>query len=62
MVGADFKYTFKAVSGLSLVGGFNTTTSGRNVGQATGFDAGVFYVLDFSHKTKKPVSPSTKTK
>lgn len=62
MVGADFKYTFKAVSGLSLVGGFNTTTGGRNVGQATGFDAGVFYVLDFSHKTKKAVSPSTKTK
>lgn len=62
MVGADFKYTFKAVSGLSLVGGINTTTSGRNVGQATGFDAGVFYVLDFSHKIKKSVSPSTKTK
>jgi len=62
MVGADFKYTFKAVTGLSLVGGGNTTVDGRNVGQATGFDLGVFYVLDFSHKTKKAVSPSTKTK
>ena len=60
MVGADFKYTFKAVAGLSLVGGANTTVAGRNVGQATGFDAGVFYVLDFSHKAKHPTTTKTK--
>jgi hypothetical protein len=62
MLGADFKYTFKAVSGLSLVGGGMYTIAGRNVGQATGFDAGVFYVFDFSHKTKHPTPTSTKTK
>ena len=62
MVGADFKYTFKTVTGLSLVGGGMTTVDGRNVGQATGFDIGVFYVLDFSHKTKTSNSKSQKTK
>jgi hypothetical protein len=67
MIGADFKYTFKAVSGLSLVGGVNTTISGshiaaRNVGEASGFDIGVFYVLDLSHKTRHSGSQSTKTK
>jgi hypothetical protein len=62
MIGADFKYTFKAAPGLSLVGGGMTTVKGRNVGQSTGFDAGVFYVLDFSHKTKHPNSTPQKTK
>jgi hypothetical protein len=52
MVGGDFKYTFKAVDGLSLIGGGNYTVAGRNVGQSTTLDIGVFYVLDFSHKTK----------
>jgi hypothetical protein len=61
MAGADFKYTFKAVKGLSLVGGGMTTIAGRNVGQATGFDAGLFYVLDFSHKTTHSNSTPGKT-
>jgi hypothetical protein len=59
MLGADFKYNFKAVDGLSLVGGGNTTIAGRNVGQATVFDIGVFYVLDFSRKTKSTPTPKT---
>ncbi|HEY4111584.1 hypothetical protein [Puia sp.] len=58
MVGAHFKYNFKAVAGLSLTGGGNTTVAGRNVGQATGFDIGVFYILDFTHKTKKTAVPA----
>ncbi|MBS1659740.1 MAG: hypothetical protein JST68_01680 [Bacteroidetes bacterium] len=52
MVGAHFKYTFKKVKGLSAVGGGDYTVAGRNVGQSTAFDAGVFYILDFNHKTK----------
>ncbi|HEY6900666.1 MAG TPA: hypothetical protein VI233_08490, partial [Puia sp.] len=52
MVGAHFKYTFKKVEGLSLIGGGDYTVAGRNVGQSTAFDAGVFYILDFNHKTK----------
>jgi hypothetical protein len=56
MVGGHFKYNFKQVDGLSLTGGGNYTVAGRNVGQATSFDIGVFYILDFSHKAK-PVTP-----
>ncbi|MES1159193.1 MAG: hypothetical protein ABUM51_00405 [Bacteroidota bacterium] len=54
MVGAHAKYNFKAVEGLSLTGGGNYTVAGRDVGQATAFDIGVFYILDFSHKKVKP--------
>jgi hypothetical protein len=57
MLGGDFKYNFKAVDGLSLVGGGNYTLTGRNVGQSTMLDLGVFYVLDFSHKAKASKTP-----
>jgi len=53
MVGAHFKYNIKQVNGLSLTGGGSYTVAGRNVGQATSYDAGVFYILDFSSKKKK---------
>jgi hypothetical protein len=53
MVGAHFKYNFTVVNGLSLTGGGSYTVAGRNVGQSTNFDAGVFYILDFSSKKKK---------
>ena len=53
MVGAHFKYNIKQVDGLSLTGGGSYTVAGRNVGQATSYDAGVFYILDFSSKKKK---------
>jgi hypothetical protein len=56
MGGAHFKYNFKAVAGLSIIGGGDYTFAGRNVGQATMFDAGVFYILDFSHKAKLKTS------
>jgi len=61
MGGAHFKYNFKAVTGLSLTGGGNYTLAGRNVGQTTAFDIGVFYILNFSHKTK-PTVPAKPTK
>jgi hypothetical protein len=55
MVGAHFKYNFKKVNGLAVIGGGDYTVAGRNVGQSAMFDAGVFYTLDFSHKSaKKP--------
>lgn len=53
MVGAHGKYNFTFVDGLSLEGGGSYTVAGRNVGQSTNFDAGVFYILDFSSKKKK---------
>jgi hypothetical protein len=50
--GVNIKYNLKAVDGLSLIGGGNITLAGRNVGQASGFNAGVFYILSFTKKTK----------
>jgi len=50
LVGAHAKYNFKKVAGLSLLGGGSYTVAGRNVGQSTNYDIGVFYILNFSHK------------
>lgn len=52
MIGAHFKYNFPFAEGLSLEGGGEYTVAGRNVGQSTGFDIGVFYILNFSPKKK----------
>ncbi|HVU57500.1 MAG TPA: hypothetical protein VHD83_20695 [Puia sp.] len=52
MIGAHGKYNFTFAQGLSLEGGGSYTVAGRNVGQSTGFDIGVFYILDFSPKKK----------
>ncbi len=51
-VGAHVKYETSFIRGLSLVADVSTTVAGRNVGQATGFDAGIFYIMDFGKKTK----------
>jgi hypothetical protein len=61
MVGAHVKYEFKAVKGLSVTADGNYTVAGRNVGQATTVNAGVFYIVDFSHK-KMAETPTLKTK
>lgn len=53
MVGANIKYTLPKMTNLSLLGGFNYTLAGRNVGQATGFNAGAFYAFYFGKKGKK---------
>lgn len=53
MVGVNFKYSFqKVVRGLELTGGAKYTVAGRNVGQSTMFNAGVFYLMNLS-KPKK---------
>ncbi len=57
-LGINLKYTLKAISGLSLIGGGETTLAGRNVGQANSLTGGIFYILDFSHKQKKSVPAS----
>ena len=41
------------LDGLSIVANGSTTIAGRNIGKASGFNAGVFYILDFSKKNKK---------
>lgn len=52
MAGAHVKYEFHArpLKGLSLTADGNYTVAGRNVGQATTIDAGVFYIFDFAKK------------
>ena len=49
-IGANFKYVVTANHNLSLIGGGNTGISGRNMGQATTFYGGLFYILDFTKK------------
>ena len=51
-VGFNFKYDMPFYPQLSFTGGAFTTVAGRNVGQATGFNAGIFYVIDFTKKQK----------
>ena len=51
-IGLNVKYE-TPLDGLSVVANGTTTVAGRNVGQATGFNAGVFYIFDFSKKKKK---------
>lgn len=47
MVGVNFKYTFlKKLRGLELTGGVKYTVAGRNVGQATIINGGLFYLMD----------------
>ena len=60
MLGVNGKYNIKAVAGLSLTGGAYYTLAGRNVGQATGYDLAVFYILDFTRKAKNPTGHSSK--
>ena len=62
--GINIKYNVKSVSGLSLIGGGSITLAGRNMGQASSINGGVFYILDFSHKKKKSTqsTPPAKAK
>jgi hypothetical protein len=56
--GVNMKYEFNAPKGLTLYGGGNYTLAGRNVGQATSYHAGIFYILNFSrHKTSSDTAP-----
>jgi hypothetical protein len=59
--GINIKYTLKNLPALSLIAGGNTVLQGRNVGQATGFYGGVFYIVDFAHKKLK-AAPNGKTR
>ncbi len=58
-IGLNLKYETAFVNGLSIIANGNTTVAGRNVGQATGFNAGVFYIFDLSKK-KKESKPENK--
>ena len=51
-IGLNVKYE-TPLDGLSVIANGSTTVAGRNVGQASGFNAGVFYIMDFNKKKKK---------
>ena len=56
--GINIKYNIKAVNGLSVIGGGGYTVAGRNVGQATTFNGGIFYILSFKgHKKTTDNTP-----
>ncbi len=45
-IGVNTKYTLKKVPALSIIGGCNFVTKGRNVGQSNTFYGGLFYVVN----------------
>lgn len=59
-IGFNFKYDMPFHPYLSLTGNAFTTLTGRNMGQASGFNAGVFYVLNFSKKETADADKSKK--
>lgn len=54
-IGARFKYEPTWLKGLSFIGGTDYTVAGRNVGQSTSFNGGLFYVVNLkkSHLSTK---------
>jgi hypothetical protein len=58
--GVNLKYNVKAVDGLSIIAGGNYTVAGRNVGQATSFDGGIFYILSFAGHHKSTTNTPSK--
>ena len=58
-IGLNLKYE-TPLDGLSVIANGSTTVAGRNVGQSTGFNAGVFYIFDLSKKKKKEKKADTK--
>ncbi|MCR8556648.1 transporter [Mucilaginibacter sp. BJC16-A38] len=51
-VGGLAKYSFEDITGVEVTVGGNYVVRGRNVGQSTNLFASVYYILDFSKKTK----------
>lgn len=45
-IGVNTKYTLKKAPALSIIGGCNFVTEGRNVGQSNTFYGGLFYILN----------------
>jgi hypothetical protein len=52
MAGINIKCNPRAFPGMSLMAGGSYTVAGRNVGQALGANAGLFYVFDLNKKVK----------
>lgn len=57
-VGLNFKYPMGFHPPLSVVGNGFITVAGRNIGQATNFGAGIFYVFNLTKKEKNDTEKS----
>ena len=55
-VGANVKHTLKSVKGLEITGGAMYVVAGRNVGQSTTINAGIFYLMNLTSKNKPRTS------
>ncbi|GAO45273.1 hypothetical protein FPE01S_04_05170 [Flavihumibacter petaseus NBRC 106054] len=56
VAGINFKYTLKQLTNISLLAGANYTIHGRNVGQTTAFNGGVFYAFYTKKSSRKPTN------
>jgi hypothetical protein len=61
-LGMHIKYDTDFINGLSFVADGFTTIAGRNVGQASGFSGGIFYIFDLGKKEKKMDNKKTADK
>ncbi len=61
-LGMHIKYDTDFINGLSFVADGFTTIAGRNVGQASGFSGGIFYIFDLGKKEKKSDNKKTADK
>ena len=52
-IGLNTKYTLKKIPALSIIGGSNFVTEGRNVGQSNTFYSGLFYVINLKKTTQQ---------
>lgn len=52
-IGFHLKYETNFINGLSFIADGTTTIAGRNVGQSTGYNAGIFYIMNFGKKKNK---------
>ncbi len=57
-LGVNFKYVVTADHALSLTGGYNRAISGRNMGQASTLNAGIFYIIEFTKKQPAAAPPA----
>jgi hypothetical protein len=51
-IGVNFKYTLPVHTNLSFLAGVNQVVAGRNMGQSTAINGGIFYAFYFSKKSK----------
>lgn len=59
-LGFNGKYNIERLPGLSVTGGTNYTVAGRNTGQATNYNVGIFYIAGlYSHSKKSAEAPHT---